>query len=75
LRVFPDREVIYVISSTALPTQTLDLWSASGFHVSKTETCRLLGSCMELLLALNNYTSEVAEKHLIEKLKNIQKYL
>jgi len=30
---------------------------------------------VELLLALNDYTSRAAEKHLLEKLKNIQKYL
>jgi hypothetical protein len=74
LRIFPNREVVYITSPTALLTQTLDLWPGNGFHASKAETCRLLGSCVELLLALNDYTSEATEKHLIEKLKNISKY-
>ena len=75
MRAFPNREVVYIISPTALLTETLDLWPGNGFHASKAETCRLLGSCVELLLALNDYTSRAAEKHLLEKLKNISTYL
>jgi hypothetical protein len=68
---FLKREVVYITSPTALATETLDLWPGNGFHASKAEICRLLGSCEELLLALNDYTSRAAEKHLLEKLKNI----
>ena len=71
MRTFPNREVIYITSPKALLAQTLDLWPGNGFHASKDETFRFLGSCVELLLALNDYTSEAAEKHLLEKLKNI----
>jgi hypothetical protein len=75
LEAFPNREVIHVTSPTALLTETLDLWPNNGFHASKAETCRLFGSCVELLLALNDCTSKASEKQLLEKLKNIQKYL
>ena len=42
LGAFPNREVVYITSPTALLTETLDLWPAKGVRGSKAETCLLL---------------------------------